>query len=112
VFGRLDGAVVHTSPHSVVRLQLQSLAYNLPTFPRCIELLEALADWSLNNLQHELIKISARAITFALAEVAVTGTMVRAILAAIRAIASAIAACDAEPARERTKAAGQVRPLR
>ncbi len=47
------------------------------------------ADWSLTSLQLKLIKIGARivrharAITFQLAEVAVTGPMVRAILAAI-----------------------------
>ena len=72
-----------------VRLQLHALAYNMATFLRCIELPEAMADWSLTSLQLELIKIGARvvrharAITFQLAEVAVTGPMVRAILAAI-----------------------------
>ena len=73
-----------------VRLQLHALAYNLATFLRRIELPEAMADWSLTSLQLKLIKIGtrvvrhARAITFQLAEVAVTGAMVRAILAAIR----------------------------
>jgi hypothetical protein len=73
-----------------VRLQLHALAYNLATFLRCIELPEAMADWSLTSLQLKLIKIGARvvrharAITFQLAEVAVTGPMVRAVLAAIR----------------------------
>ena len=73
-----------------VRLQLHALACNLATFLRCIELPEAMADWSLTSLQLKLIKIGARvvrharAITFKLAEVAVTGPMVRAILAAIR----------------------------
>jgi regulation of enolase protein 1 (concanavalin A-like superfamily) len=49
-----------------------------------------MADWSLTSLQLKLIKIGARvvrharAITFQLAEVAVTGPMVRTILAAIR----------------------------
>jgi hypothetical protein len=72
-----------------VRLQLHALAYNLATFLRCIELPEAMADWSLTSLQLKLIKIGARvvrharAITFQLAEVAVTGPMVRAILTAI-----------------------------
>ena len=62
----------------------------LATFLRCIELPEAMADWSLTSLQLKLIKIGARvvrharAITFQLAEVAVTGPMVRAVLAAIR----------------------------
>ena len=73
-----------------VRLQLHALVYNLATFLRCIELQEAMADWSLTSLQLKLIKIGARvvrharAITFQLAEVAVTGPMVRAILAAIQ----------------------------
>ena len=72
------------------RLQLHALTYNLATFLRCIELPEAMADWSLTSLQLKLIKIGARvvrdahAITFQLAEVAVTGPMVRAILAALR----------------------------
>jgi hypothetical protein len=73
-----------------VRLQLHALAYNLATFLRCIELPGAMADWSLTSLQLKLIKTgarvvrNARAITFQLAEVAVTGAMVRVILAAIR----------------------------
>ena len=60
------------------------------TFLRWIDLPEAMADWPLTSLQLKLIKIGARvvrharAITFQLAEVAVTGPMVRAILAAIR----------------------------
>ena len=40
-----------------VRLQLHALAYNLATFLRCIELPEAMADWSLTSLQLKLIKI-------------------------------------------------------
>ena len=73
-----------------VRLQLHVLAYNLATFLRCIELPEEMAQWSLTSLQLKLIKIGARvirharAITFQLAEVAVTGPMVRAIFDAIR----------------------------
>ena len=73
-----------------VRLQLHALAYNLATFLRCLELPEAMADWSLTSLQLKLIKIGARvvrharAIIFQLAEVAVTGPMVRATLAAIQ----------------------------
>ena len=71
------------------RLQFHALVYNLATFLRCIKLPEAMAQWSLTSLQLKLIKIGARivrharAITFKLAEVAVTGPMVRAILAAI-----------------------------
>ncbi len=72
-----------------VRLHLHALAYNLATFLRCIELPEEMADWPLTSLQLKLIKIGARvvrrarAITFQLAEAAVTGPMARAILAAI-----------------------------
>ena len=72
-----------------VRLQLHALAYNLATFLRCSELSEEMADWSLTSLQLKLIKIGARvvrharAITFQLSEVAVTGPMVRTILDAI-----------------------------
>jgi hypothetical protein len=75
-----------------VRLQLHALAYNLATFLRCIELPEEMADWSLTSLQLKLIKIGARvvrharAITVQFSEVAVTGPMVRAILAAIRCL--------------------------
>lgn len=49
-----------------------------------------MADWSLTSLQLKLIKIGARvarharAITFQLAEVAVTGPVVRAVFATIR----------------------------
>jgi len=39
-----------------VRLQLHALAYNLATFMRCIELPEAMANWSLTSLQLKLIK--------------------------------------------------------
>lgn len=55
-----------------------------------MELPEAMADWSLTSPQLKLIKIGARvvrharAITFQLAEVTITGTMVRAVLAVIR----------------------------
>ena len=72
-----------------MRLQLHALAYNLATFLRCIELPEAMADWSLTSLQLKLIKIGARVvrhartITFQLAEVAVRGDLFRRILVAI-----------------------------
>ena len=73
-----------------VRLQMHALTYNLATFLRCIELPEATAEWSLTSLQLKLIEVGARvvrharAITLQLAEVAVTGPMVRAIVSAIR----------------------------
>lgn len=72
-----------------MRLQLHALAYNLATLLRCIELPEAMTDWSLTSLQLKLIKIGARvvrharAITLQLTEVAFTGPIVRTILAAI-----------------------------
>jgi len=56
---------------------------------RCIELPEAMANWSLTSPQLKLIKMGARvvrhsrAITDPHAEVAVTGAMIRVILAAI-----------------------------
>lgn len=65
-----------------------TVAYTLATLLRCIELPEALADWSFTSLQLKLIKIGARvvrhacAVTFQFAEIAVTGATVRAILAA------------------------------
>ena len=71
-------------------LQLHAPAYNMATFLRCIELPEKMAEWSLTSLPLKLIKIGgrvvrhARAITSQLAEVAVTGPMVRAVLAAVR----------------------------
>ena len=73
-----------------MRLQLHALAYNLATFLCCIDLPQAMANWSLTSLRLKLIKMGARvvrharAITLQLAEVAVTGPMVRAILAEIR----------------------------
>lgn len=48
-----------------VRLQQHALAYNLATFLRCIELPEAMANWSLTSLQLKLIKIGARMIRHA-----------------------------------------------
>jgi hypothetical protein len=72
----------------------------LASFLRCIELPEAMAEWSLTSLQPKLIKIGARvvrharAITFQLAEGAVTGPMVRAIIATIRRLrAPPLCAC-------------------
>ena len=72
-----------------VRQQLHALACNRASFLRSIDLPEAMADWSLTSLQLKLLKIGARVvrhargITFQLAEVAVTGPIVRAILTTI-----------------------------
>jgi hypothetical protein len=73
------------------RLQLHALAYNLGVFLQGIGLPEELANWSLSSIQTQLIKIGARvvrharAITFQLAEVAVSGDLLNRILAAIPA---------------------------
>jgi len=81
-----------------VRLQLHALAYNLAVFLATVGLPEPMAEWSLTSLQLKLIKIGARvvrharAITFQLAEVAVSGPMVRGILAAIKRLRSPPAA--------------------
>ncbi len=86
--------------HNGVRLHLCALACNPATFLRCIDLPGAMANRSLTGLQPRLIRIGARAvrhdrvvrhdrtITFRLAGVAVTGPMIRAILAAIRRLRS------------------------
>ena len=72
-----------------MRLQLHALAYNLAVFLANVGLPEPMAVWSLTSLQLKLIKIGARvvrharAITFQLAEVAVSGPMVRAVIDAI-----------------------------
>ena len=73
-----------------VRLQLHALAYNLGVFLQSADLPEEMADWSLTSLQNRMIKIGgrvvrhARAITFQLAEMAVSGALFRCILAAIQ----------------------------
>ena len=91
------------------------LAWNLATFLRCIELPEALADWSLTSLQLHLIKIGARVfrhastITLELAAVAVTGPMVRAILVALRRLrAPPSYAC--QPSRGKRNESGSAGP--
>lgn len=81
---RCNTSQIRRAVHPAVWPRLSSL--------RCIEPPEAMADWSWTSLQLKLIKIGAcvvrhaRAITFQLTEVAATGPMVRAILAAIRGL--------------------------
>ena len=73
-----------------VRLQLHALADNPGVFLQGADLPEEMADGSLTNLQTRLIKIGARvvrharAITFQLAEVAVSGNRFSHVLAAIQ----------------------------
>ena len=73
-----------------VRLQLHALAYNPGVFLQGTDLPGEIADWSLTSLQTRLIKTGARvvrharAITFQLAEVAVSGNLFNRVLAAIQ----------------------------
>ena len=77
-----------------IRLQLHALAYNLGVLLQGTELPEEVADWSLTSLQTRLIKTGARvvrharAITFQLAEVAVSCDLFTRILAAIHRLRS------------------------
>ena len=72
-----------------VRLQLYALAYNFGVFLQGTDLPEEISDWSFTSLQTRLIKTGARvvrharAITFQLADVAVSGDPFTRILAAI-----------------------------
>ena len=73
-----------------VRLQLHALACNPGVFLQGTDLPGEIADWSLTSLQTRLIKTGARvvrharAITFQLAEVAVSGNLFNRVLAAIQ----------------------------
>ena len=97
-----------------VRLRQHALAYNRATSLRCIDLPDAVANWSLTNQQLKLTKIgarvarNARAITFQLAEVAVTGPMARSIHSSIRRLRVPRHARRGDPAPNSTKAARQV----
>ena len=77
-----------------VRLPLHALAYNLGVFLQGTDLPEEIADWSLTSLQARVIKIGARvvrharAITFQLAEIAVSGDLFNRIIAAIQRLRS------------------------
>lgn len=78
-----------TMAQNEVRLQLHALAYNLGAFLQVADLPEEIATWSLTSLQTRLIKIGARvvrharAVTFQLAEVMVSGDLFHRILLAI-----------------------------
>ena len=97
-----------------VRLRQHALAYNRATSLRCIDLPDAVANWSLTNQQLKLIKIgarvarNARAITFQPAEVAVTGPMARSIHSSIRRLRVPRHARRGNPAPNSTKTARQV----
>jgi len=80
----------HDFVDNQVRLQLFVLAYNLGNFLRRLALPKKIRDWSLRTLQLKLIKIGAkmvrhsRYVIFQMAEVAVSQTLFREILARIR----------------------------
>ena len=90
-------------------MQLHALAFKLAPFLRYIELPEAMADWSLASVQLKLIKIEARvlrhasAITFQLTDVAVSFTMVRTLLAAIRRLPAPTLCSDCDPGSNLTR---------
>jgi hypothetical protein len=78
-----------TMAQNEVRLQLHALAYNLGAFLQVADLPEEIATWSLTSLQTRLIKVGARvvrharAVTFQLAEVMISGDLFHRILLAI-----------------------------
>lgn len=77
-------------------MRLRALACNPFTFPRCIVLPEAMAGWSPKSVRIKLMKSAAPAVHHARAtillpaEVAVTGPMEPAILAAIHRLRAAL----------------------
>jgi hypothetical protein len=81
-----------TMAQNEVRLQLHALAYNLGMFLQSTDLPDEVASWSLTSLQTRLIKIGARvvrharAISFQLADVAISCDLFRRILAAIHGL--------------------------
>lgn len=101
-----------------MRLQPHALPYKRANILRCIELPEAMAGWSLTSLQLKPIKMGARvirharAITFQLSEMAVTGAIVPAILATIRRCERLRHSRNRDPRPNRTKAPRQVCPPR
>jgi len=89
-----------------VRLRVHPLAYNLGVFLQATELPEEMTDWSLTGLQTRLIKIRARvvrharAITFQVAEVAVSSDLFHSMRTAIHGLRAPTASA-ARPERTR-----------
>src|SRR5918998_5132632 len=77
---------------NAARLQLHALAYNLGNFLRTLALPDATKQWSMTTLRERLVKIGARivrhgrSITFQMAEVMVSRSLFRRILAAVAAL--------------------------
>lgn len=94
--GSSSRRLLNHSTHSRVAYstasKLHTLAYNLGVFLQGTDLPEEMADCSLTSLETRLIKIGARvvsnasAITFQLAEVAISGDLFRRILTAIHGL--------------------------
>ena len=80
----------HDFVDNQVRLQLFALAYNIGNFLRRLALPKSVKQWSLRTLRDKLIKIGAKVVShsryviFQMAEVAVSQTLLREILARIR----------------------------
>jgi len=80
----------HDFVDNQVRLQLFALAYNLGNFLRRLALPKCVKKWSLRTLREKLIKIGAKVVShsryviFQMAEVAVSQTLFREILARIQ----------------------------
>jgi hypothetical protein len=77
---------------NAARLQRHALAYNLGNFLRTLALPDAVRQWSMTTLRERLVKIGARivrhgrSITFQMAEVMVSRSLFRRILAAVAAL--------------------------
>ena len=77
---------------NAARLQLHALAYNLGNFLRTLALPDAVRQWSMTTLRERLVKTGARivrhgrSITFQMAEVMVSRSLFRRILAAVAAL--------------------------
>ena len=86
---RLDRLSCRRFAANAVRLQLHTLAYNLGNFLRTLAVPDEVPQWSMTTLRQRLAKIGARivrhgrSITNQIAEVMVSRSLFRQILAAI-----------------------------
>ena len=79
----------HDCVDNQVRLQLFAMAYNIGNFLRCLALPKPINDWSLRTMREKLVEIGAkvvshaRYVTFQMAEVLVSKSLLHQILAKI-----------------------------